>query len=147
MALSLNDQRQLTRLLKGGIVFQNVGSGLQYDEDRVNLPGTARAGLALGWRFQGLGSESDRRDTAIVLADAEYPLVGEKAVTWHLGLEYEWRRVLSLRAGTRFGGRQELTRNSIGFGVRIKKLRLDYSLRVGGSEFDAPQSVSLTVGF
>jgi hypothetical protein len=136
-------QVSLNRYLKVGFALQHVGTKLTYLAHDIDLPTTARAGLAFGMRPVELLPFAGSKDTLVVVLDAVQPVVEKKAY-WRTGLEYRWQRLIALRAGANGGGRTELSNYAAGFGLRFGRFRLDYGIRFGHA-FSNPQTLSLTV--
>jgi hypothetical protein len=137
-------QMRLTDMLKGGFAVQNVGTRLKYSKEKISLPAALRGGLAMGLRMRSLGSPAEGdSDTVVVVCDAVLP-AEENGVSLKGGAEYSWRGIISLRAGVSFSTWKELSNYSAGFGLNLRRFRIDYGIRFG-SVFDNPQTLSLTI--
>jgi len=131
-------QFRINDCLKVGVALRNIGTQLQYHEDRISLPSSFRAGAMLGtW--------VGKRDALLLTSDAETPLRGGE-VTWCAGAEYQWHGMVSLRAGAHILPGTELGRWTAGAGIVFRQYRLDYGVQFGGG-FDAPHTLSLTMVF
>ncbi|MEK7474014.1 MAG: hypothetical protein AAB152_00130 [Candidatus Coatesbacteria bacterium] len=136
-------QIAISRYLKVGFALQHVGTKLTYLNHDIDLPTTARVGVALGMRPAELLPFMGSKDTLVAVLDAVQPVVEKKAY-WKTGIEYRWQRLIALRAGANGGGRVELSNYAAGFGLRFGRFRLDYGIRFGHA-FSNPQTLSLTV--
>jgi len=143
VAGDLGIQIRVTPALKLGAVIQNIGTPLRFEQDPVALPTVARAGAAAGWRFASPGAGPGRFDTLILVTDAEYQ-VADRVSVWHAGVEYQWRGLIALRAGSRLASRQEPGTVAAGLGLRWERFRIDYTMRLS-HDYEAPQTLALTI--
>ncbi len=150
-------------LSRAGLVFgvsaQNMGGSMRLEDGTAVLPLLLRLGLAYhilvdarGLRFgtmQSLGQSGIRSAGAPhrVIALAEYQArLQEDAAGFAVGAEYVYAGVLALRAGFRSLTRGAAARHdvlSLGIGVGLKPVRLDYSVEM--IEFATLHRVSVTV--
>lgn len=121
--------------LRAGGVIQNVGSTGKLDEESIDLPVTARVGLAYPTAI------GEGRFTGVV------DLVKEKDFPVHLhgGIEAGYRGILFVRAGYQTGYETRGVTGGIGFAW--KGYRLDYAYMPVGGGFGDSHRLSVGIGW
>jgi len=97
-----------------GLVVQNIGSGIEFYEEKAPLPRNFKLGLSLS-----------ALDNALVTC-LDYNLPYRENQRVNLGIEYTYFNMLTLRSGYVFGlDNGEGLR--VGMGLKFKKFQLDYA--------------------
>ena len=144
VAIDAGVQYRLNRIVKIGVVAQNLGTNLKYIEQTFDLPVVVRGGVVMGRRVGGRASHGSLFEGMLLaVVDAEY-MFGDSLRTWRGGLEYLWHGMIAIRAGARLPSKEQLGGFSGGLGLKAGRYRLDYSLQFENT-FGVPQTVSLTV--
>jgi hypothetical protein len=128
------------RSIKLGAVIRHFGQEAKFVEEKFPLPQTFELGIS-GYIF-GPG-------TAFLFTPEEHQLLlsysilhpRDYAQQQGLGLEYGWRNHVFLRAGYRLNFDEEGL--SLGFGLRLARIRVDYSYERFGDFLDAVNRFSL----
>ncbi|OGF48956.1 MAG: hypothetical protein A2231_10945 [Candidatus Firestonebacteria bacterium RIFOXYA2_FULL_40_8] len=126
--------RSLDSSLSLGFAVQNVGTKLTYIDVGDDLPLTVRTGM--GWKFR----ESDS-DSWLVSGDVVY---SDNTIKYNFGLECEFIRIISIRAGYKLKYVPEVA--TFGVGVNLKPMKLDFGYAVMGN-LDNLYTISLSYTF
>jgi len=146
MSFDVGIQAGVIPMVKAGLSLRNLGTKMKYYSDPVNTPFTVRTGVAVESRFGEVWGKEEALHTITTVADVEYPPEEKRAILLG-GVEYRWKGMIAVRAGIKYGFREELNNYSAGLGFILGKHRLDYSVKLGSLVYDVPQAVSLTIGF
>ena len=103
--------------LRAGLAIQNFGFMTELKDEKVQLPQTVRLGLAYLLPFQLFQG-------GIVLA-SDWVKIIESSSHINLGLEYNFKRFFAVRFGYQTGYDEKGIQG--GFGIVLKKYRLDYA--------------------
>ncbi len=120
-----------------GAVVQNLGTQMQYIEDKFDIPLNFRTGLAYSIPAETLRGEF------LAVTDLVVPSDGKTKL--HFGLEYVYARTLALRFGYRTGWDNQNV--SAGLGVNVKSFRLDYAYTPFYSDLGDTHRFSLAYAF
>ncbi len=101
----------LNKNLNAGLIFKNLGQGINYDREVFPSPFFARAGFSFN------------RDIFNLYFDTEYNR--EDRFGFFSGIEFKIKDILFLRTGYRLVDR--LNKFTFGFGIKYKNLNFDYS--------------------
>jgi hypothetical protein len=107
-------------MIKGltlGASMLNFGPKAKFVQEKFYPPFQLRGGAA--YRYDAAWLQGD----VIVATDAVFPNDGDAKL--HLGMEYTYRRLLSVRAG--YKSNYEMQGATLGFGVVYRTLRFDYA--------------------
>lgn len=105
-----------------GLALQNFGSQL----DGANLPMSTRAGAA----YRLAVSSSDK---ATLAADASVPSADAGATTFGAGLEYNGQDLYAVRAGYKMVGNGGASGFTLGGGLKVSIVDLDYAFNAVGA--------------
>lgn len=120
-----------------GAVLQNLGTQMQYLEDKFDIPLNFRTGLAYSIPAEALKGDF------LAVTDLVVPSDGKTKL--HFGLEYMYAHVLALRFGYRTGWDNQNV--SAGLGVNVKSFRLDYAYTPFYSDLGDTHRFSLAYAF
>lgn len=104
-----------------GLAEQNLGGQL----DGANLPMSTRAGAAYR---QAVGA----KDMATLAADANIPSAQASATSFGAGLEYAGHDLYAVRAGYKLVGNGGASGFTVGGGVKVSIVNLDYAFNAVG---------------
>lgn len=141
VAGDLGVQVRMNDAVKIGVALANVGTTPTYGVQGVLPPTVARFGAAAGWRL----NEGSRPSTLIGVADGEYDTASQ-TISWRGGVEYQWRSMVAVRLGARWGADREPSILAGGIGIKFGIYRLDYTVRYN-TLADMPQTATLTFAF
>jgi len=113
----------------------NLGPQAKFVEEKFYPPFQLRGGAAYRYDADWL------KGNVLAAADAVFPNDGSTKL--HMGLEYNYRELLSLRAG--YKSNYELQGITCGFGVAYKNLRFDYAFMPVEDVFGDVHRFSLNV--
>gem|GEM_PF-6837189 len=102
---------ELNKNLNIGLIFKNLGPGINYDREVFPSPFFVRTGFSFKWDFFNL------------YFDTEYNK--EDKFEFFSGIEFKIKDILFLRTGYKLVDR--LNKYTFGFGIRYKNLNFDYS--------------------
>jgi len=122
--------------LQLGIVGQNLGTKIKFEEEGDSLPLTVRAGAA----YQ-IGFREEHRLT--VSGEAVKP--NDADFRGNSGMEYWYREIFALRAGYKVG--YDLDTFTCGVGFAWKNFQLDYGWGMSGTKMGDNHRFSLTMRF
>ena len=119
--------------LSAGFTLRNLGPKMGYFEEKYDLPLAAQGGLAYrpAWLPSSIG--------ALVAVDYRATRGSHGGVM--VGGELEVMKTVALRAGSR--GREGGSDATIGLGLAIKHIRLDYAYLDPGQDLGATHRISL----
>ncbi len=117
MRFPLAAYRGTGRVFSFGAAIQNLGPGLEYDQEKTGLPQTTRLGF---------GYEAPFHQNRWTLA-ADYNFSPDSQTYWTLGQEFWLGHLLALRAGYR-SGQDEGSGIRAGIGIGVRSFQFSYSL-------------------
>ncbi len=103
--------------LSAGVVVQNLGPQMSFIDEKFDLPFMFRAGGAYATPVEALHGD--------VLAVVDFVVPNDGDTKVHLGLEYEYSKIIALRVGYRTGWDNQNV--SIGLGAKVRQFRIDYA--------------------
>ncbi len=99
-----------------GIVVQNVGTQIQFEDEKDSLPLTVRTGISAEiWQSY--------KSNTLFAFDVIYPT--DNTMCYNLGFEYNYKEVISLRAGYKINN--DAVSITTGLGLNVGNYLLDYS--------------------
>lgn len=119
--------------LSAGVSVQNLGPQMSFIEEKFDLPVLFRVGAAYGTPVPALNGD------LLLSSDAVVP--GDGDTKAHFGIEFEYAKMFALRAGYRTGwDNQDI---SVGFGAKVRGVRIDYAYVPFYSDLGDTHRVSL----
>lgn len=119
--------------LSAGVSIENLGPQMSFIEDKFDLPVLFRVGTAYDTPVPALNGD------LLLSGDAVVPNDGD--LKTHLGIEFEYADMFALRAGYRMGWDNQNV--SVGFGAKIRGIRIDYAYVPFYSDLGDTHRVSL----
>jgi hypothetical protein len=119
--------------LSAGVSVQNLGPQMSFIEDKFDLPVLYKVGAAYGAPVPALSGD------LLVTGDVVLPNDGDAKV--HVGIEFEYSEMFALRAGYRTGWDNQNI--SVGFGTKVRGVRIDYAYVPFYSDLGDTHRVSL----
>lgn len=126
---------KLADKLSLGLVVQNIGTKIKYEEEGDPLPMKIRGGIA--YRIM-----PNQNHDLIIGMDIVKP--NDDSLKEHLGMEYWFKKTIAIRTGYKIG--YDLDSLTGGVGFKLKNCQIDYGIAMMG-ELDSTHRVSLTMGF
>jgi hypothetical protein len=115
----------------------NLGPEAKFVEEKFYPPFQLRGGASYRYSPQWLSG------TIIVAADAVFPNDGDGEVKLHMGAEYSFERLFSVRAG--YKGNYYVQGPTFGIGVSYNRLRFDYAFMSISHDLENSHRFSINV--